>query len=239
RGNSREYLYERLVRGGFTELLRAVDAGTLTVYAAAAEVGLVTRPTPSGRGSPNARKRIDWAVHQAYRASARAHGAAEAAAGDEPAPGSSTPGRSTMPIDLVAALAEAEEMRAASARPGRPTVDFAGNFDRGVDHPHDRRIDRDLPAEAIDHDARDLVAERDRLLSIIDRLEARLHDQPFAHAAIPCTTCSSPCATAAMKEIVDVYVAARRGEQDLAGNVLPLRCCKRQLRCVDARALIA
>src|SRR5262249_30417437 len=75
RGNSREYLLSRLQRGGFTELLGAVDAGELTVYGVATAAGLVTRPTPSGRGSPNARKKRDWAVLKAYRKSARADAA--------------------------------------------------------------------------------------------------------------------------------------------------------------------
>jgi len=240
RGNSREYLYERLVRGGFHELVAAIDAGTLTVYAAAADAGLVRRPEPLGTGSPNARKRIDWAIHQAYRGSARrANGAADAEAGDEPAPGSSTPGSSTMPIDLAAALAEVEEMHGEPGRahpPARTRVHPVTRIQRQA-HRADAAVahDRDLAAEREHH----LLAERDRLLSIIERLEARLHDHPLAHPSLPCATCSSPCATAAMKEVVDVYVAARRGEQDLAGSVIPRVCCQRQLRVVDPRALIA
>ena len=236
RGNSREYLYERLVRGGFHELLRAVDAGTLTVYAAAADAGLVRRPEPLGTGSPNARKRIDWAVHQAYR-SARANGAAEVEAGDDPAPRSITPRSSTMPIDLAAAIAEVEEMHGEPGRahpPAHTRVHPFARIQRQARRADDARVeDAPVPSD------RDLTAERDRLLSIIERLEGRLRDHPLAHPTLPCTTCSSPCAPAAMKEVVDVYVAARQGEQDLAGNVLPRACCQRQLRCVDVRALVA
>src|SRR5215831_3943986 len=104
RGNSREYLYARLVRGGFHELLRAVDSGTLSVFAAAAEVGLVRRPEALGTGSPNARKRIDWAIHQAYRESERAD-AAPAPVQEAPRNGHAAP---APPIDLAAAIAEME-----------------------------------------------------------------------------------------------------------------------------------
>jgi hypothetical protein len=224
-----------LVRGGFHELLRAVDAGTLTVYAASAEAGLVRRPEPLGTGSPNARKRIDWAIIQAYRGSSRANGAAEA--GDEPAPRSSmTPRLSPMP-DLAAALAEVNEMHGEPGRahpPARTRVHPVARIQRQA-----RRADAARVEDALVPFTRDLDAERNRLLAIIEQLEGRLHDRPCAHPAVPCTTCSSTCATAAMKEVVDVYVAARRGEQDLAGSVIPRVCCQRQLRVVDPRALIA
>jgi hypothetical protein len=144
-----------------------------------------------------------------------------------------------MPIDLAAALAEAEEMHGEPGRahpPARTRVHPVTRIQRQA-HRADAAVahDRDLAAEREHH----LLAERDRLLSIIERLEARLHDHPLAHPSLPCATCSSPCATAAMKEVVDVYVAARRGEQDLAGSVIPRVCCQRQLRVVDPRALIA
>jgi len=42
-----------------------------------------------------------------------------------------------------------------------------------------------------------------------------------------------------LREVLDVYVAARRGESNLAGSTIPRTCCKWQLKCVDARALIA
>src|SRR6516225_9657920 len=113
----------------------------------------------SGGYSP----RIDWAIHQAYRGSARrANGAAEAEAGDEPAPGSSTPGSSTMPIDLAAALAEAEEMHGEPGRahpPARTRVHPVTRIQRQA-HRADAAVahDRDLAAEREHH----LLAERDR-----------------------------------------------------------------------------
>src|SRR5262249_36419535 len=73
----------------------------------------------------------------------------------------------------------------------------------------------------------------------IARLQDAAADGRFAHPAFPCGSCSSTCADAAMAEVINVYIAARRGELNLVGNVLPKSCCQRQLRCVDARALIA
>jgi hypothetical protein len=107
---------QRLERDGHHELLAAIDAKMLTVYAAACAVGYVTRPEPLGTGSPNARKRIDWTIHQAYRESERADAAPEPepvqeAVQETPPNGRST---STMP-DLVAALAEVAEMHRAPA----------------------------------------------------------------------------------------------------------------------------
>jgi hypothetical protein len=67
RGHSREYLLSRLERDGHVELLAAIAAGTISVFAAACEVGYVRRPEPTGRGSPNARKRRDWAILRAYK----------------------------------------------------------------------------------------------------------------------------------------------------------------------------
>jgi hypothetical protein len=109
RGNSADYLRSRLERDGFTELLAAIDRGELSTYAAACEVGYVSRPIPSGRGSPNARKRRDWAILRAYRESARADAALVPETSSAPAP--------TPPIDLAAAIAEWEEARKPPAPP--------------------------------------------------------------------------------------------------------------------------
>jgi hypothetical protein len=63
---------------------------------------------------------------------------------------------------------------------------------------------------------------------------------PFpAHPAIPCVSCEHPQAAAALREILNVYVAARRGEPDLTGSTLPRACCQRLLRCPDVQAMIA
>jgi len=66
-GNSHERLIELLERGGHTELLAAVRGGQLSAYAACCEVGYRKRREPTGRGSPNARKRRDWAIMLAFR----------------------------------------------------------------------------------------------------------------------------------------------------------------------------
>jgi hypothetical protein len=58
---------ELLEHGGHAELLAAVRAGRLSPYAACVELGYRKRREPTGRGSPNARKRIDWAIFKAYR----------------------------------------------------------------------------------------------------------------------------------------------------------------------------
>jgi hypothetical protein len=61
-----------------------------------------------------------------------------------------------------------------------------------------------------------------------------------AVAAVPCTSCRHPQAAAALREIINTYVAMRRGEPTEAGNVLPRACCQRQLRGhPDVRAMIA
>ena len=64
---------------------------------------------------------------------------------------------------------------------------------------------------------------------------------PFpAHPALPCTRCHRPEAGAALREILDAYVAMRRGEPPQTGNVLPGACCQRLLlRRPDIRAMIA
>jgi hypothetical protein len=222
RGNSREYLYARLERGGFHELLRAVDAGTLSVYAAASAAGFVRRPEPLGTGSPNARKKIDWTIHQAYRGSERADVAQESKPEPEPvqkAPNDRTT-VSNMP-DLVAALEEvAAEMRQKT---------------RDLDH---REV-----AETGREEADQLEAAREELpREQREPAPAVLLAEPLSfpiHPAVPCTACSRPEAPAALREVVASYVAGRRGEPQ-NGNVLPSTCCKRQVRGhLDAKALIA
>jgi hypothetical protein len=62
---------------------------------------------------------------------------------------------------------------------------------------------------------------------------------PFpTHPAVPCTSCSHPQAAAALREVLDVYVAACRGEPHRTGSVLPRACCQ-WLRRPDVRAMIA
>jgi hypothetical protein len=46
------------------------------------------------------------------------------------------------------------------------------------------------------------------------------------HPAIPCTRCDHPQAAAALREILNVYVAATRGELRPTGSTLPRACCR-------------
>jgi hypothetical protein len=210
RGNSAAYLRSRLERDGHVELLTAIDRGELSVFGAACEVGYVTRPIPSGNGSPNARKRREWAIARAYRGSARADAAL---APEGPPNGREAPhrtshesARSTPLIDLAAAIAEWEEAQ----RPAPPR-------------------ERDVELE------RELVRER-------KPAPAALPPEPVfsAHPALPCTSCREPQATAALREVVDLYVCAVRGEPHRTGNILPGACCQRQLLGrLDVKALVA
>jgi hypothetical protein len=189
RGNSREYLLDRLRRDGFDELVAAIEGRELSVYAAAVSAGYRKRPEPTGRGSENAAKRRMWAIHRAYQASGRPDVAetARSRMRETPRNGRSTP-------DLVAAIQEWEEAR----RPPRPVRD-----------PAPAPTPEPVPLERF----------------------------PIHSSKIPCTSCAHPDAPAARSEVVDVYIAARRGELNLTGSVLPRACCQR-LRDVDVRALI-
>jgi hypothetical protein len=209
RGNSAAYLRSRLERGGHIELLRAIDRGELSVFGAACEVGYVTRPIPSGNGSPNARKRREWAIARAYRESARAEGVGNTdILGGEKLSEPRSNGRvaCSTPPDLGAILREWEEAQ----RPAPPR-------------------ERDLELE------RELARER-------EPAPAALPPEPVfpAHPALPCTRCQRPEAAAALREVVDAYVAMRRGEPSQHGNVLPGACCQRRLLGrLDVRAMVA
>jgi hypothetical protein len=56
-GTSREYLLDRLVRAGRPDLVEAVEAGFVSAYAVAVEMGWMKRPVPLGTGSQNQAKR--------------------------------------------------------------------------------------------------------------------------------------------------------------------------------------
>jgi hypothetical protein len=195
RGNSAQYLRSRLERDGYTELLAAIDRGELSIYGAACEVGYTKRPEPLGTGSPNARKRRDWAIHRAYRESARVDAALVP---ETPHNGCSAPAPTTP--DLAAAIAEWEEAR----KPAPP---------------------------------RETLKSREPAPAMLPEPEHTLFP---SHPAIPCTRCQRPEAGAALREVLDAYVAMRRGEPPQTGNVLPGACCQRQLlRRPDIRAMIA
>ena len=56
-GTSREYLLDRLRRVGPPDLVEAVEAGHVSAYAVACEMGWMRRPAPIGTGSTNQAKR--------------------------------------------------------------------------------------------------------------------------------------------------------------------------------------
>jgi hypothetical protein len=56
-GTSKRYITERLRREGQTELLAAVEAGTITAFTAAAQLNWIKRPAPPDRYSHQAKKR--------------------------------------------------------------------------------------------------------------------------------------------------------------------------------------
>jgi len=56
-GTSKRYITERLRREGQTELLAAVEAGTITAFTAAAQLNWIKRPAPPERYSHLAKKR--------------------------------------------------------------------------------------------------------------------------------------------------------------------------------------
>jgi hypothetical protein len=62
---------------------------------------------------------------------------------------------------------------------------------------------------------------------------------PFPAHVIPCTGCRHPQAAAALREVLNVYMAARRGEPHQTGSTLPRACCQWLVRRPDARAMIA
>jgi len=69
-GNSRAYLEARLERDAAegvrtaAALLQGFRNGTVSLYAAAAEMGYTKRREPNGRGSENQARKRDWAMHK-------------------------------------------------------------------------------------------------------------------------------------------------------------------------------
>jgi hypothetical protein len=66
------YILRRLVRDaqdGVRDaaiLVRGIFEGRVSEYAAGVEYGICNRREPTGRGSPNASKRNDWAMHRLF-----------------------------------------------------------------------------------------------------------------------------------------------------------------------------
>jgi hypothetical protein len=229
------YLRKRLTDIGRQDLLDAAERGEISTFAAAEEAGLVRRQAVLGTGSENAAKRRAWAIMKATRqtpplapkpgptpASTPAHSKFSQ---ETPRNGRSAP---TTPIDLAAAIREWEE-----AQKPAPSRDHEVKLSNRLDNSNAQREgapprDEGLFASSI-VEANVAKAEREGP-----------ERTPFpAHAAIPCTSCRHPQAAAALREVLDVYVAACRGEPHQTGSTIPRACCQWSLRRPDIRALIA
>jgi hypothetical protein len=55
---------------------------------------------------------------------------------------------------------------------------------------------------------------------------------------VPCMVCTHPQAAAAVREVLNVYVAACRGEPHRTGGTLPRACCRWQQYAPSVEALI-
>jgi len=58
-GTSRDYLLDRLRRAGRSDLVEAVEAGLVSAYAVAVEMGWMRRPAALGTGSMRRQFRLD------------------------------------------------------------------------------------------------------------------------------------------------------------------------------------
>jgi hypothetical protein len=229
-GNSAEALRALLERHGLHELLAEVDRRRgLTLFGACCEAGLRKRPEAAGIRLNMARTRAFY-FNKALRESERkeAEWSTEqrdngAVAPDRHAPrplAARTP-RTTLP-DLAAAIAEWEEAQ-------RPAPYLS------VSSVHDTAPRVFLPRERDVELERELVRERKPAPAVLPPEPVFL-----AHPALPCTRCQRPEAAAALREVVDFYVCAVRGEPHRTGSVLPGACCQRRLLGrLDVKALVA
>jgi hypothetical protein len=71
--NNSDYIVARLARDAndgvktAAALLEGVRSGVITPFAAGVEMNYTKRPEPNGRGSENAARRRDWALHKLLR----------------------------------------------------------------------------------------------------------------------------------------------------------------------------
>jgi len=237
------YLRKRLHAIGRDDLIAGAENGEFSMHAAAEWAGLITRQPVLGTGSDNEMKRRFWALQKVERAREQAEKPERKSKvrkrpgeqGDNVTlkqadnvsllQGDNITLKRGQPPDLAAALAEVDEMHRAPERPGLPFFEAEAKKRQGT------RTDLKRTSPPIGGN----VVYREA----VDDAAIAFDTSPRqVHPSIACTTCSSPCAAAAVRELLDVALAARRGATDLAGSVLPRACCKRQLRSVDARALV-
>ena len=137
---------------------------------------------------------------------------------------------------LARVTRQAEPLAPAKFSPGQAVP----NFSQGA-----RRTARDLPdltAALAEWEEAQKPAphDREREPAPIATPPVRPERSPFpAYPAIPCTSCEDPQAAAALREILNVYVAATRGEPHPTGSTLPRACCQWVRRHPDVRAMIA
>jgi len=63
-GTSRAYLLDRLLRAGRPDLVEAIEAGHVSAFAVAVELGWMKRRNLTGTGSTNQRKRREWKLYR-------------------------------------------------------------------------------------------------------------------------------------------------------------------------------
>ena len=63
-GTSRAYIIDRLLRAGRPDLVAAIEAGEVSAFAVAVELGWMKRRNLTGTGSTNQRKRREWKLYR-------------------------------------------------------------------------------------------------------------------------------------------------------------------------------
>jgi hypothetical protein len=205
------YLRKRLAAIGRHDLLAAADAGEISTFAAAEEAGLVKRQPVTGNGSENEAKRRAWALMRI--------------------------------IGKAPPLKPKPEPRPArTPAHSRPSQETPRNGRSAPTTPPDLGAilaEWEAAQRPLRNGRPTVDPQRETACAPLVPVPAEPERTPFpAHPAVPCTTCTHPCAPAAVREMLDVALAARRGATDLAGSTMPRACCQRLLQCPNIHALI-
>jgi hypothetical protein len=210
-GNDPAHLRSCLERGGFFVLLSMVDRGELTAHGAAIQAGIRQGREPLGSGSQNRARTRAWKVKKAYEDAKRA--GVPLGAGD-------------------LQYWQDDAFPAVALRRGN-----------GAAHPR-RAAMPDLAAVIAEWEQAQKPAVKETLEPPRRTAPAPAELPPElalpAHPTIPCTSCREPQQAAALREILDLYLCAVRGEPHRTGSVLPGACCQRRLLGrLDVKALVA
>jgi hypothetical protein len=212
-GTSVEYLQHRLRQAGRDDLLDGIARGEISTYAAAVEANLVTRkPTLGARD--NQSKVRNWALAKIT-------------------------GRSPFRDDPPLHEAKIEARRLAEAyaveRSGRIERHHGdGRRDHGAAHDQHGRA-----GPEVEHNVRSVdVDQRVDLEPAVARTVSA--STSAMTALVPCFGCSEPAAPAAQREVLQAYLAGRRGEAipTTVSGILPASCCRRQACIPSVAALI-